>query len=249
MMKGQQKIYWGFRTQRGAIDFCRIRFYLNTLQKPQINLFGGIVRALAGQPWLPSPKPSAPHEKNSLRSASGKNSRLSSHAQFIVLSPTSRKRYLHTTESATATLSSVFGITDIDSSPIDQTISYNTEGLTRVKTTAGMKLYGWVVTETRTARLLPPERVRRGTLDEVQGEVIGAGTCAPLVIVRVVKRINVGWRTRRDFDGVGRSHRLALLPNTSLQISRYFRPFPSEKATAPSHSSPCPTQAQPTRSR
>ena len=63
MMKGQQKISGGFRTEQGAIDFCRIRSYLATMQKNQINLFDGIVQALAGKPWLPSPKPSAAHEK------------------------------------------------------------------------------------------------------------------------------------------------------------------------------------------
>jgi hypothetical protein len=32
-------------------------------QLHQINLFDGIVQALAGKPWLPSPKPSAAQEK------------------------------------------------------------------------------------------------------------------------------------------------------------------------------------------
>lgn len=63
MMKGQQKISGGFRTEQGAIDFCRIRSYLSTLQKNQINLFDGIVHALAGKPWLPAQKPSAAQEK------------------------------------------------------------------------------------------------------------------------------------------------------------------------------------------
>jgi len=56
MMKVQQKVSGGFRTAAGATVFCRIRSYLGTLQKNQVDLFDGIVQALAGQPWLP-PKP------------------------------------------------------------------------------------------------------------------------------------------------------------------------------------------------
>lgn len=63
MVKVQQKISGGFRTEQGAVDFCRIRSYLGTLQKNQLNLFDGIVQGLAGQPWLPSNKPSAAPEK------------------------------------------------------------------------------------------------------------------------------------------------------------------------------------------
>ena len=63
MEKVQQKISGGFRTEQGAIEFCRTRSYLSTLQKNQINLFDGIVQALAGKPWLPSQKPSAVQEK------------------------------------------------------------------------------------------------------------------------------------------------------------------------------------------
>ena len=59
MVKVQQKISGGFRTEQGAINFCRIRSYLGTLQKNRINLFDGIVQGLAGQPCLPSHKPSA----------------------------------------------------------------------------------------------------------------------------------------------------------------------------------------------
>ena len=63
MVKVPQKISGGFRTEQGAIDFCRIRSSLGTLQKNQINLFHGIVQALADQPWLPAPKPSAAQDK------------------------------------------------------------------------------------------------------------------------------------------------------------------------------------------
>ena len=63
MVKVQQKISGGFRTEQGAVDFCRIRSYLGTLQKNQLNLFDGIVQGLAGQPWLPSNTPSAAPEK------------------------------------------------------------------------------------------------------------------------------------------------------------------------------------------
>jgi hypothetical protein len=37
--------------------------------------------------------------------------------------------------------------------------------------------------------------------------------------------------------------------NTPVHIGRYFRPFPRRKVPAPSHSTPCPTQPQATRSR
>ncbi len=57
MMKVQQKVSGGFRTETGAIDFCRIRSYVSTLQKNRIDLFDGITQALAGQPWLPPETP------------------------------------------------------------------------------------------------------------------------------------------------------------------------------------------------
>jgi transposase len=60
MEKVQQKISGGFRTEQGAIEHCRIRSYLSTLRKNQINLFDGIVQALAGQPWLPAQKRQPP---------------------------------------------------------------------------------------------------------------------------------------------------------------------------------------------
>jgi len=63
MEKVQQKISGGFRTEQGAIEFCRIRSSLSTLQKNQSNLFDGIVQALAGKSWLPAQKPSAVQEK------------------------------------------------------------------------------------------------------------------------------------------------------------------------------------------
>ncbi len=53
MMKIQQKVSGGFRTETGAINSCRIRSYVITLQKNHVDLFDGIMRALAGQPWLP----------------------------------------------------------------------------------------------------------------------------------------------------------------------------------------------------
>lgn len=52
-MKTQQKITGGFRTETGAIEFCRIRSYLSTIIKNGINPFDAIVSALAGTPWLP----------------------------------------------------------------------------------------------------------------------------------------------------------------------------------------------------
>ena len=46
MMKVQQKISGGFRTETGATDFCRNRSYVSTLQKNHIDLFDGITQAL-----------------------------------------------------------------------------------------------------------------------------------------------------------------------------------------------------------
>lgn len=68
MMKVQQKISNGFRTETGAIDFCRIRSYVSTLQKNHIDLFDGITQALVGPPWLPSETPPLAQVQESSRS-------------------------------------------------------------------------------------------------------------------------------------------------------------------------------------
>ena len=49
-MKNQQKIIGGFRTEAGAIEFCRIKSYLSTTTKSGIDPCDAIATALAGRP-------------------------------------------------------------------------------------------------------------------------------------------------------------------------------------------------------
>jgi transposase len=51
--KTLMKIIGGFRTERGAEEFCIIRSYLSTTRKNGIHPFDAIASALAGKPWLP----------------------------------------------------------------------------------------------------------------------------------------------------------------------------------------------------
>jgi transposase len=63
-MKIQQKVSGGFRTESGAIEFCRIRSYLSTTAKNGIDPCDAIALVLAGKPWLPKvprAKPSSRH--------------------------------------------------------------------------------------------------------------------------------------------------------------------------------------------
>jgi len=53
IMKIQQKVSGGFRTEAGAIEFCRIRSYLSTTSKNGIDPCDAIALAMAGKPWLP----------------------------------------------------------------------------------------------------------------------------------------------------------------------------------------------------
>ena len=52
-MKIQQKVSGGFRTESGAIEFCRIRSYLSTTTKNGVDPCDAIAMVLAGKPWLP----------------------------------------------------------------------------------------------------------------------------------------------------------------------------------------------------
>lgn len=54
MMKVQQKVSGTFRSQEGAISFCRIRGYLSSLRKQGMPLFAALEATLRGQPLLPS---------------------------------------------------------------------------------------------------------------------------------------------------------------------------------------------------
>jgi transposase len=58
-MKTQQKITGGFRTEEGAIQFCRIRSYLSSATKNGVNPCEAIARALRGEPWCPSGRDAA----------------------------------------------------------------------------------------------------------------------------------------------------------------------------------------------
>jgi len=52
-MKIQQKVSGGFRTESGAVEFCRIRSYLSTTGKNGVDPCEAIASALRGNPWLP----------------------------------------------------------------------------------------------------------------------------------------------------------------------------------------------------
>jgi transposase len=54
MVKVQQKISGCFRSDEGAISFCRIRGYLSSLRKQGLPLFAALEATLRGQPLLPS---------------------------------------------------------------------------------------------------------------------------------------------------------------------------------------------------
>jgi transposase-like protein len=53
MIKVLQKISGGFRTLQGARTFVRIRSYLSTVRKNNQDVFASLVKALAGNPFLP----------------------------------------------------------------------------------------------------------------------------------------------------------------------------------------------------
>lgn len=59
-MKIQQKVSGGFRTEDGALVFCRIRSYLSTTAKNGLDPCDAIALALAGKPWLPTANTSVP---------------------------------------------------------------------------------------------------------------------------------------------------------------------------------------------
>ena len=63
-MKTQQKITGGFRTEAGAIEFCRLRSYLSTATKNRIDPCDAIARALAGRPWRPKITQGQPSKKH-----------------------------------------------------------------------------------------------------------------------------------------------------------------------------------------
>ncbi len=57
MMKLKQKISGCFRSEQGAVIFCRIRSYLSTLRKQGINILDALVQVFMGDPISPIPLP------------------------------------------------------------------------------------------------------------------------------------------------------------------------------------------------
>lgn len=51
--KIQQKVSGGFRSESGAVEFCRIRSYLSTARKHGIHPFDAVAAVLRGDPWMP----------------------------------------------------------------------------------------------------------------------------------------------------------------------------------------------------
>lgn len=54
MAKVQQKISGTFRSEQGAMDFCRIRSYISTARKNSVNIIEAIFNALNGKPFIPT---------------------------------------------------------------------------------------------------------------------------------------------------------------------------------------------------
>jgi transposase len=54
MVKVQQKVSGTFRSDEGAVSFCRIRGYLSSLRKQGLPLFSALAATLRDQPLLPS---------------------------------------------------------------------------------------------------------------------------------------------------------------------------------------------------
>lgn len=52
MMKLQQKISGTFRSIEGAVAFCRIRAYISSIKKNEMNVMDAILTALKGAPLL-----------------------------------------------------------------------------------------------------------------------------------------------------------------------------------------------------
>jgi hypothetical protein len=55
MMKLKQKISGCFRSEQGAVNFCRIRSYMYTLRKQGINVLDALVQVFMGDPISPIP--------------------------------------------------------------------------------------------------------------------------------------------------------------------------------------------------
>lgn len=54
MPKLKMKISRLFRSENGALAFCRIRSYVFTMQKNDISIIDGLIMATMGKPWIPN---------------------------------------------------------------------------------------------------------------------------------------------------------------------------------------------------
>ena len=54
MVKVQQKISGTFRSEKGAVNFCRIRSYISTARKNSVNAIEAIRNAFGGKPFIPT---------------------------------------------------------------------------------------------------------------------------------------------------------------------------------------------------
>ena len=57
MIKVRQKISGCFRTFEGAVKFARIRSYLSTARKNDLDILNSITNAMIGQPYIPQTMP------------------------------------------------------------------------------------------------------------------------------------------------------------------------------------------------
>ena len=54
MVKLQQKISGTFRSDEGAVNFCRVRGYISTIKKHNLPVMSSIVGAFERAPFMPS---------------------------------------------------------------------------------------------------------------------------------------------------------------------------------------------------
>ena len=54
MMKVQQKVSGGFRSDDGADAFCAVRSYISTLRKQGMNVLSALEHVFLGQPTCPN---------------------------------------------------------------------------------------------------------------------------------------------------------------------------------------------------
>jgi transposase len=54
MVKVKQKISGGYRTERGAGEFCRLRSYISTVRKQGGNVLGALEGVFEGEPFIPA---------------------------------------------------------------------------------------------------------------------------------------------------------------------------------------------------